>query len=79
MAILELALRFVQGIRGLILSIGQVVVTYFASVSASSEQNDIKMSQISKNFFDTTALIIIGSNTAFTILFIVTPLISALF
>ena len=78
-AILELALRFVQGIRGLILSIGQVVVTYFASTSASSEQDDAKVSQISKNFFDTTALIVIGSNAAFTILFIVAPLISAIF
>lgn len=76
-AILELALRFVQGIRGLILSIGQVVVTYFASTSA--KQNEMETLKISNNFFHTTKLIVIGSNATFTILFISAPLISLIF
>ncbi|XDZ65780.1 lipopolysaccharide biosynthesis protein [Alphaproteobacteria bacterium LSUCC0684] len=76
-AVLELALRLIQGVRGLILSTGQVVITYFARICG--QKNGAEDDRITAEFYHVSRIIIGGSVLAFALLFSFAPLVEWVF
>jgi len=76
-AVLELALRLIQAVRGLILSIGQVVITCFARIHSKHNQQETET--IAGEFHGISRVIFGGSVSAFALLFTFSPLIEWVF
>jgi len=47
--VMEIANRLIQGVRGLTLSIGQIVITYFARIASQRKNPEKKMKKICSN------------------------------
>lgn len=76
-AVLELALRLIQAVRGLILSIGQVVITCFARICSMHKQKESR--KMAEEFHGISRIILGGSVSAFALLFTFSPLIEWVF
>ena len=76
-AVLELVMRLIQGFRGLIVSLGQVIVTSFARHRNACQIAD--NAPLRDAFCQTTHLFLGSSLVAFSLLFAAGPLISVLF
>jgi O-antigen/teichoic acid export membrane protein len=77
LAVLEVVIRLIQGLRGLVLSVGQVIVTSFArrqSVDAKSGHGLLR-----EDFLLVAQLILGSSLVTFSLLFAAGPLISLVF
>lgn len=84
-AVMEIANRLIQGVRGLTLSIGQIVITYFARIASQRKNPEKKMEKsaeilsIADEFCTISSLIISGSIAMFSLLFAFAPLLKWLF
>ncbi|MFX4296133.1 lipopolysaccharide biosynthesis protein [Pseudosulfitobacter pseudonitzschiae] len=76
-AVLEIVMRLVQGFRGLIISIGQVLVTSFSRLRGGYLTAD--SAPLRDNFAQAMQLFLGGSLVAFSLLFSVAPLVSLMF
>lgn len=76
-AVMEIASRLIQGVRGLILSVGQIVITYFARI-ASQEKATGKTRMVDE-YSMILGLTITGSTAMFAMLFALAPLLKWLF
>jgi len=76
-AIFEVANRFVMGVRGLTLSVGAIIITYFARI-ASLEKTD-KLVNIRQEYCMVSRLMLSGSLMMFALLFACAPFLEWLF
>ena len=76
-AIFEVANRLVMGVRGLTLSVGAIIITYFARIS-SLEKTD-KSADITDEYCMVSRLMLGGSLMMFALLFACAPLLEWLF
>lgn len=76
-AVLEIVMRLIQGFRGLIISVGQVIVTSFARHRNGCQMPD--NAPLRDAFGQATHLFLGSSLVAFSLLFAAGPLISVLF
>ena len=75
--VLELALRLIQGVRGLILSVGQVIITFLAKTASQDKSH--KTDRIKQEYPKITEAMMTGSISAFAVLFAVAPLMAWVF
>ncbi|WP_055687189.1 hypothetical protein [Loktanella sp. 5RATIMAR09] len=76
-AVLEIVMRLIEGFRGMIISVGQVMVTSLARHHSSSQPEDKTV--LRDNFVQATQVLMGGALIAFSLLFSAGPLISLLF
>lgn len=76
-AVLEIVMRLIQGFRGMIVSLGQVIVTSFARHRSGCQMAD--NTSLRDDFVQSMQLFLGASLVAFALLFSAGPLISLLF
>ena len=79
--VMEIASRLIQGVRGLTLSLGQIIITYFARIASQKriEKSVTGEPHFADEFCSISSLMISGSIAMFAILFSLAPLLKWLF